>query len=362
MPKLEFRPSMTVLEASVSLQQALACEVIFLDRAGAPAEAETTLRRLNSGKLISRTSVEFEDDWKVKQLLDELFNQTGLTVRLNYAGSDQEAADDSPVMSLASGAPASSAKEAPQKAKFTSPEGFTDIEFHKLRTENRRLKIQLESAEYEIESLKKENKKLARKAAPKKSSKKETPPAPPMPPKTNLITVERKNGQYTFLINGQKAGEAVDDGIFGPGLGFFVSGLQTVDFLDLKVIDPHSGSVVFHDDFNTNQHQWQVGDWDNNRRVIEKGAFHFQCKHPDKAYKSEIDVPAMESMDDFKIELITRQVSGSTAEYHYLLWGSDHENCYQFGVALNGRIRFLKYEDNQWHKIIKSSNCNSIRN
>lgn len=371
MSTLSIRASHTVHDLSTHFLEQTGCGLIIYNRAGDPAEPDTQLRYLNSGRLVATVRVELDPSLTIREAEEAMYSETGLTVHLTPAGDPSR---PDPRTSLADLAGLiSSRTTAPQEEEEepsisrTAHESLSDAAIKQLETEKRELKKELKEAEREVRALKKENTSLKDQLlASQKAHGKVRPPIPKAHqsnPRTNRITIKKLGKTYKFYLNNDYVGRYQYQGAFGTTMGFFISGKQKVAYHDLTVnyiLADGKEETIFFDDFINNEHNWQLGNWEHNSRTLEDGALLFECMEPSKAFKCEMDLPYFDMNRDWRIECTTQFLDGNEEEYHYLSFGGDRKNTYQFGISMIGKFRFLKYDEGKWKKLIKAADSEFI--
>lgn len=188
--------------------------------------------------------------------------------------------------------------------------------------------------------------------------------------KSNLLKVEKINGNYKFYINDNYVYQMEYEKFFGNKLGFVVYNNQeiAVDFVRVKYLG-NTNTIVkknstlklpLLEDFSNNTNNWATDDLDNYTSGVSNGKLNIHRKKDGGIFISKH--AAIDTQKDFTIEAaMSREKYGATGLYGLTFGRENSSNEFTFLISTNGSYMFRKFDKNKYKKIIPFTSNSAVK-
>lgn len=133
-------------------------------------------------------------------------------------------------------------------------------------------------------------------------------------------------------------------------------------FTPEPMIEPGRLYTWLSEDFDSNQHHWDLREEAGRRNAIVNGRYVFSNKSDDEYQWVHIPVDSLSDFRDFTIEAEIAKTSGRNNNTYGLIWGFDDDfRRYEFGITGDGSYRISRCTNNNWEYLVDYTESDAIR-
>ena len=179
--------------------------------------------------------------------------------------------------------------------------------------------------------------------------------------RANQLKVEKKGGKFHFYINNHEVGSYSASSFYGNYVGIGVCSKIELEIDEIVVKQGGGLDIVLRDDFNDNSNDWAYREDENARIEVLSGKYYLY-NWSEVDYWRTRKTLEIDQDRDFEITAKFSKVGGSDNNSYDIIWGSDGDNFYTFGVSGDGNYIFSKLIDDQWSHVINWTKSDYINN
>ncbi|MBX7150624.1 tetratricopeptide repeat protein [bacterium] len=177
----------------------------------------------------------------------------------------------------------------------------------------------------------------------------------------NKLTVEKSGDQLKLYINDHLVEQTNYEYPKGSEVGFALNTKARVEFDNLLVKQPPTGTPIFEETFADNSRNWALGDDKSRSMKVESGKYYFEHKRTVNTWLSWVPA-SINTYEDFIIETSMRKTKGVDDYGYGVMWGlQDENNLYYFGVSGTGYYQYGKFQNGTWVSQINWTASSSIK-